>query len=81
MATKALKGVSEEKWAQFKAIAAERDVTMGQLFNEAVDAVKEKKSRWEIILANRIKGNSEKDWEEFRKITKEFRSRLKMRQF
>ena len=51
MATKAIKGVDEKKWAEFKAIAAKEDDTMGELFNEAVDVLAEykSKSQWERI--------------------------------
>lgn len=82
MATKALKGVSEEKWAQFKAIAAERDMSMAALFEKAVDAVKKDaaESRWKAILANRIRHTPE-EWKEFEKKAKEFRHSLKMRSF
>ena len=45
MATKAIKGVDEKKWAEFKAIAAKEDDTMGELFNEAVDVLAKQKSR------------------------------------
>ena len=82
MATKALKGVSEDKWAEFKAIAANRDVSMGELFNEAVDALaKEKsKSQWERILANRVE-HTPKEWAAIEKKVKDFRKDFELREF
>ncbi len=82
MATKALKGVSEEKWAEFKAIAASRDVHMGELFNETVGALaKEKpKSQWEKIMEyveTHTSRLTEADIERMR----EFRKRFQMRRF
>ncbi len=82
MATKALKGVSEEKWAEFKAIAANRDVSMGELFNESVDVLaKEKsKSQWERILEY-VETHTSRLTESDVKRMREFRRRFQMRRF
>ena len=81
MATKALKGVSEDKWAEFKAIAANRNVSMGELFGEAVDALgKEKsKSQWERILA--WKAKDPKEVEGIVERIKGFRKGFELRRF
>ena len=82
MATKALKGVSEDKWAEFKAIAASSDVSMGELFNNAVDALaKEKsKSQWERITEY-VDTHTSKLTESDIKRMREFRKRFQMRRF
>ena len=81
MATKALKGVSEDKWSEFKAIAASSDVSMGELFNDAVDALaKEKsKSQWESLLS--WKAKDPKEVEGIEERIKEFRKGFKLRRF
>ena len=81
MATKALKGVSENKWAEFKAIAANREVSMGELFNDAVDALaKEKsKSQWGRILA--WKAKDPKEVEGIVERIKGFRKGFELRRF
>ncbi len=82
MTTKALKGVSDEKWAEFKAIAASRDMPMGELFNEAVDVLaKEKsKSQWEN-LQEYVETHTSKLTESDIKRMGEFRKRFQMRRF
>lgn len=81
MATKALKGVSDDKWAEFKAIAASRDMPMGELFNETVDLLaKEKsKSQWERLLS--WKANDPKEVEGIEERIREFRKRFELRHF
>ena len=81
MATKALKGVSDEKWAEFKAIAASRNMPMGELFNEAVDALAEEKSesQWEKLLS--WKAKDPKEVEGIEERIKEFRKGFKLRRF
>jgi len=82
MATKALKGVSEEKWAEFKALAAKSDASMGELFNEAVDilAKQKSKSQWARILEY-VEAHTSKLTESDVKRMKEFRRRFQMRRF
>lgn len=82
MTTKALKGVSDEKWAEFKALAASKDVPMGELFNEAVDVLaKEKpKSQWEKIIGY-VETHTSKLTEADIKRMREFRRRFRMRRF
>lgn len=82
MATKALKGVDEEKWTEFKSIAASRDVPMGKLFNEAVDVLaKEKpKSQWEKIMEF-VETHTSKLTDSDVKKMREFRRRFQMRRF
>ena len=80
MTTKALKGVSEEKWAEFKSIAAKNDMAMGELFNEAVDmlAKQKSKSQWER-LREYVETHTSKLTESDIKRMKEFRKRFQMR--
>ncbi len=82
MATKAMKGVDEEKWAEFKAIAVKEDVTMGELFNEAVDvlAKNRSKSQWERIL-DYVETHKSVLTESDIARMREFRKRFRMRRF
>ena len=82
MTTKALKGVSEEKWAEFKAIAASRNMPMGELFNEAVDVLAKgkSKSQWEK-LQEYVETHTSKLTENDVRRMKEFRKRFRMRRF
>ena len=79
MTTKALKGVNEEKWAEFKAIAASRDVLMGELFNQTVDILAKEKSesQWERILS--WKAKDPKEVERIGERIKKFRKGFELR--
>jgi hypothetical protein len=70
MATKAIKGVDEEKWAAFKALAAKSDMRVGEFFNESVEILERSKakSQWERIMAHV-------------KRMREFRKNFRMRRF
>ena len=82
MTTKALKGVSEEKWAEFKAIAANRDVPMGELFNEAVDVLAKEKSKSQLErLMEYMETHTSRLTDEDVKRMKEFRKNFRMRVF
>ena len=82
MATKAIKGVDEEKWAAFKAVAAKNNMTVGELFNESVDVVEYRhaKSQWERILANRV-SHPKGEWDEIEDKVKHFRKNFRFRAF
>lgn len=82
MTTKALKGVDDEKWAQFKSIAAARDMPMGELFNEAVDSIAKESSKlqWER-LKEYVETHASKLTENDVKRMAEFRKRFQMRRF
>ncbi len=82
MATKALKGVSDEKWAEFKAIAASRDMPMGELFNEAVDVLAKEKSKSQLErLMEYMETHTSRLTDEDVKSMKEFRKNFRMRVF
>lgn len=82
MATKAVKGVDEEAWNAIKSFAAKEGISMGEYFNELANDLKEvnSKSRWDKILASRVK-HSEKEWAEIEKNITYFRKNFKMREF
>ena len=80
MATKAIKGVSDDKWAEFKSIAANRDVSMGELFSEAVDALAKEKSKSQLeklmdYMETHTSRLTDEDVERMRKFRKNFRMR------
>lgn len=82
MTTKALKGVSEDKWAEFKSIAARRGTTMGELFNESVDLIEKHKAKtqWKRIMEY-VETHKPALTDEDLKRMKEFRKSFKMREF
>jgi hypothetical protein len=82
MVTKAIKGVEEGKWATFKALAAKKDKTVGELFNESVEIIDKQnaESQWEKILEH-IKNHPSRLTDADVKRMREFRKRFKMRAF
>lgn len=82
MATKALKGVSDDKWAEFKALAAGHVVTMGELFNESVELIEKHKAKahWKRIMEYVETHKPALTDADVRRM-KEFRQRFRMREF
>ncbi len=73
MALKTIKGVREEKWAEFKGMAARNRVTMGKLLEGMIDAYsKYAEEGWKRILHGE-KNLSDKEAEEMRKMVSELR--------
>jgi len=73
MDVKTIKGVSENKWRTFKALAAEKNMLMGNLFEVMVDDYsKHADSFWEKIL-NGEKILSDKEAEDISNISKSLR--------
>ena len=73
MEVKTIKGVSEERWMEFKSLAAKKRVPLGSLFEIMLeDYFKNADSFWEKVL-NGKKILSEKEAEELKKDTKKLR--------
>jgi hypothetical protein len=82
MATKAIKGVDEEKWAAFKALAAKSDMRVGEFFNESVEILERSKakSQWERIMEHVRKHPSKLTDADIKRM-REFRKNFRMRRF
>lgn len=73
MAVKTVKGIKEKEWRTFKALAAEKNLTMGTLFEMMVeDYSKHADSLWEKILCGK-RILSEKEAKELEKAVKSMR--------
>ena len=73
MALKTIKGVSEEKWAELKAMAAKSRVPMGTLLGNMISAYeKHREEVWNKILHGE-KNLSDKEAADMKKIVAELR--------
>lgn len=70
---KTIKGIREEKWAEFKSLAARKRISMGRLLENMIAAYsKYTEDAWRRILYM-DKALSDKEAEELSKMVKELR--------
>lgn len=68
MNLKTIKGVREEKWAEFKSLAAKKRVPMGRLLESMIESYsKHSEETWKKILSGK-KVLSDREAEEMRKF-------------
>lgn len=74
MTLKTIKGVSEDKWSEFKSMAAKNNIPMGKLLENMVDAYsrKEAENFWNRILSGE-KILSDKEAEGLENVVKSLR--------
>lgn len=77
---KTIKGVNDNTWSRFKAMAAENSKSMGEFFEDVVTSYTKKKEKnfWKDILTVR-EPLTKYEAEELRKTTKKLRKELGFR--